>query len=171
MGKAEILKGRNTSEITKDDYLESVKLSMNTKKKIVEVLLCLVLIVLGGYGHYSGTIKWGALFGFIGVFMLIWELFLSAYVIGNRAYKKAVRESKGKDIIVKIDFYKDHLDLKNPTNQKVSLKYKNINQLRSGKKVVVLLFNRDEFAVTFKKDSFTFGNCEDIEKMINEARA
>ena len=171
MVKAEIIKGRNTSEITKDDYLESVRLSTNTKKKMIEILLCVVLMVLGGYGHYSGTIKFGAIFGFIGAFMLVWELFLAAKVIGSRAYKKALAESDGKDIIVKIDFYKDHLDLKNPGNQKVSLKYKKINQLRNGKNVVVLLFNHDEFAVTFKKDSFTFGECDEIIEMINEARA
>lgn len=168
MGKAEIIKARNTSIITKEDYIESVKLSTDRKKKNRCVILSIIILFLGIYGEVTNTVMLGWLFAAFGVVMIAWELFISYPVIGGKSYKKALEVNGGKEITIKVDVYKDHLEMKNASG-KTSLKYKKIKRVGKGNNVVILIFS-DELAVTFKKDSFTFGSFEDVEAVIEKAR-
>lgn len=169
MAKSEVIKARNTSYITKEDYIESVKLSTNRKIKTVSVILSLVLIVVGGYGAFTGAIAYGIGFAIFGAVMLVWELFISYTVLGSKSYKKVVEENGTEEIKLKIDFYKDHLVLNNQNGLKSDLKYKKIKKMGRGNNVVVLVFNKD-YAVTFKKDGFTFGDYDIVEDLIYRAR-
>lgn len=169
MAKSEIIKARNTSYITKEDYVESVKLSTNRKIKIVSIILSLILVVVGGYGAFTGAIAYGLAFAIFGLVMLIWELFISYNVLGSKSFKKVVEENGTDKIKLKIDFYKDHLVLNNQNGLKSELKYRKIQKMGRGQNVVVLVFNKD-YAVTFKKDGFTYGDFETVEDLIYAAR-
>ena len=165
MAKSEVIKARNTSYITKEDYVESVKLSTNRKIKTVSIILSLILVVVGGYGAFTGAIAYGLAFAIFGLVMLIWELFISYNVLGSKSFKKVVEENGTDKIKLKIDFYKDHLVLNNQNG----LKYRKIQKMGRGQNVVVLVFNKD-YAVTFKKDGFTYGDFETVEDLIYAAR-
>ena len=104
MAKSEIIKARNTSYITKEDYVESVKLSTNRKIKTVSIALSLVLVVVGGYGAFTGAIAYGLAFAIFGLVMLVWELFISYNVLGSKSFKKVVEENGTDKIKLKIDF-------------------------------------------------------------------
>lgn len=169
MAKSEVIKARNTSYITKEDYVESVKLSTNRKIKTVSVALSLILIVVGGYGAFTGAIAYGLAFAIFGLVMLVWELFISYSVLGAKSFKKVVEENGTDEIKLKIDFYKDHLVLNNQNGLKSELKYRKIKKMGRGKNVVVLVFNKD-YAVTFKKDGFTYGDFDTVEDLIYTAR-
>lgn len=169
MAKSEVIKARNTSYITKEDYVESVKLSTNRKIKTVSIILSLILVVVGGYGAFTGAIAYGIAFAIFGLVMLIWELFISYNVLGSKSFKKVVEENGTDEIKLKIDFYKDHLVLNNQNRLKSELKYRKIKKMGRGQNVVVLVFNKD-YAVTFKKDGFTYGDFETVEDLIYAAR-
>lgn len=169
MAKSEIIKARNTSYITKEDYVESVKLSTNRKIKTVSIILSLILVVVGGYGAFTGAIAYGLAFAIFGLVMLVWELFISYSVLGAKSFKKVVEENGTDEIKLKIDFYKDHLVLNNQNGLKSELKYRKIKKMGRGKNVVVLVFNKD-YAVTFKKDGFTYGDFDTVEDLIYTAR-
>lgn len=169
MAKSEVIKARNTSYITKEDYVESVKLSTNRKIKTVSIILSLILVVVGGYGAFTGAIAYGLAFAIFGLVMLVWELFISYSVLGAKSFKKVVEENGTDEIKLKIDFYKDHLVLNNQNGLKSELKYRKIKKMGRGKNVVVLVFNKD-YAVTFKKDGFTYGDFDTVEDLIYTAR-
>ncbi|WP_300277651.1 hypothetical protein [Peptacetobacter sp.] len=169
MAKSEVIKARNTSYITKEDYVESVKLSTNRKIKTVSILLSIILVVVGGYGAVTASIAYGIAFAIFGFVMLIWELFISYNVLGSKSYKKVVEENGTDKIKLKIDFYKDHLVINNQNGLKSELKYRKIQRMGRGENVVVLVFNKD-YAVTFKKDGFTYGNYDIVEDIIYKAR-
>ena len=169
MAKSEVIKARNTSYITKEDYVESVKLSTNRKIKTVSIILSLILVVVGGYGAFTGAIAYGLALAIFGLVMLVWELFISYSVLGAKSFKKVVEENGTDEIKLKIDFYKDHLVLNNQNGLKSELKYRKIKKMGRGKNVVVLVFNKD-YAVTFKKDGFTYGDFDTVEDLIYTAR-
>ena len=169
MAKSEVIKARNTSYITKEDYVESVKLSTNRKIKTVSIILSLILVVVGGYGAFTGAIAYGLAFAIFGLVMLVWELFISYSVLGAKSFKKVVEENGTDEIKLKIDFYKDHLVLNNQNGLKSELKYRKIKKMGRGKNVVVLVFNKD-YAVTFKKDGFIYGDFDTVEDLIYTAR-
>ena len=132
-------------------------------------MLSLVLVVVGGYGAFTGAIAYGLAFAIFGLVMLIWELFISYNVLGSKSFKKVVEENGTDKIKLKIDFYKDHLVLNNQNGLKSELKYRKIQKMGRGQNVVVLVFNKD-YAVTFKKDGFTYGDFETVEDLIYAAR-
>lgn len=169
MAKSEVIKARNTSYITKEDYIESVKLSTNKKIKTISVILSVILIIVGGYGAFTGAIAYGLAFAIFGVVMLIWELFISYSILGSKSYKRVVEENGTDTVKLKIDFYKEHLVLNSQNGLKSDLKYKKIQKMGRGNNVVVLVFNKD-YAVTFKKDGFTYGDFETVEDLIYTAR-
>lgn len=169
MSKIEVIKARNTSYITKEDYIESVKLSTNRTIKTMSIILSIILIVVGGYGAFTTTVAYGLAFAIFGVFMLIWEMFISYKVLGSKSYKKVVEENGTEEIKLKIDFYKDHLVLNNKNGLKSELKYRKIQKIGKSKNIVVLSFNKD-YAVTFKLDGFTYGDYGIVEELINKAK-